>query len=475
MKTYFIVAANVALATVLFIPSNAPGLPLLAVDFGESYDDPVQPGFLEFTGEPSQTSASATFGSYSVDLTGQGFADSNNGTAVTAGVRPLYRDYYYNNSEVFGEGVSLTIGGLTPSTIYDLTLWSYDADQVFSSTPTQWSPFGDSTGTTGNITNFATPRPTTLADRSATIQVSTSTGILDVFGTTTSGFGGTRLNAFRLKQGAADVLAVDFGRPGQQPEPVQSGYTAMRGLQVQSSSTQTVGTYNVKLEGQGFEDTSAGNANDIDPSVRNLYRGTYYNNSDINGEGVKLTIEGVTPNTDYDVKVWSYDPAQFFSSTPTTWNGVGNTTGTSGNITNFASPRPMTLDDYSATIRVHSTTSTLEIFGTTTSGFGGTRLNAFELNAVSAGVDGDYNNNGIVDAADYVVWRKNQGTSNALPHDPIGGTIGAQQYNTWRSHFGQAAGSGNHLSGSAVPEPTPLVLLLTLAAFPVGRPFFQRK
>jgi hypothetical protein len=90
----------------------------------------------------------------------------------------------------------------------------------------------------------------------------------------------------------------------------------------------------------------------------------------------------VTPNQDYDLKLWSYDAAQFFSSTPTLWSPQGATSGDSGTITNFASPRPDSLDDYSTTIRVRSTTSTLTIFGTTTSGFGGTRLNAFELYAV---------------------------------------------------------------------------------------------
>jgi hypothetical protein len=45
------------------------------------------------------------------------------------------------------------------------------------------------------------------------------------------------------------------------------------------------------------------------------------------------------------------------------------------------------------------------------------------------GIPGDYNNNGVVDAADYVAWRNNQGTANTLPNDPLGGTIGAAQYN----------------------------------------------
>jgi hypothetical protein len=82
------------------------------------------------------------------------------------------------------------------------------------------------------------------------------------------------------------------------------------------------------------------------------------------------------------------------------------------------------------------------------------------LSVVSLGVPGDYNNNGTVDTADYIVWRKNQGTANVLPNDPTGGTIGVAQYNTWRSHFGQPPGSGSAAmtSGSAVPEPDGLAL-----------------
>ncbi len=33
------------------------------------------------------------------------------------------------------------------------------------------------------------------------------------------------------------------------------------------------------------------------------------------------------------------------------------------------------------------------------------------------GVPGDFNNDGKVDAGDYVTWRKNNGTNNALPND----------------------------------------------------------
>jgi hypothetical protein len=80
----------------------------------------------------------------------------------------------------------------------------------------------------------------------------------------------------------------------------------------------------------------------------------------------------------------------------------------------------------------------------------------FSLIAVLAG---DYNGNGTVDAADYVLWRKNVGTTNPLANDLIGGTIGNAQYNQWRAHFGQTAGSGSGTSTiAASPEPTTLLL-----------------
>jgi hypothetical protein len=74
---------------------------------------------------------------------------------------------------------------------------------------------------------------------------------------------------------------------------------------------------------------------------------------------------------------------------------------------------------------------------------------------------GDYNSNGAVDAGDYVVWRANLATTNTLPNDPIGGTIGTAQYNQWRAHFGQTALSGvGALANTAVPEPTTFFMLV---------------
>ena len=89
-----------------------------------------------------------------------------------------------------------------------------------------------------------------------------------------------------------------------------------------------------------------------------------------------------------------------------------------------------------------------------------------------AGIPGDYNDDGTVDAADYVVWRTNEGTQNTLPNDPIGGAIGDDQYNQWASNFGATAPGSGSFNGNAVPEPCTWLLVATgacLAVFRRGR------
>jgi hypothetical protein len=66
---------------------------------------------------------------------------------------------------------------------------------------------------------------------------------------------------------------------------------------------------------------------------------------------------------------------------------------------------------------------------------------------------GDFNGDGVVNAADYVVWRKRSGSP--------------EQYATWRSHFG-AAGGGAGAGASAAPEPAAWHAVLVAAALMAG-------
>jgi hypothetical protein len=53
---------------------------------------------------------------------------------------------------------------------------------------------------------------------------------------------------------------------------------------------------------------------------------------------------------------------------------------------------------------------------------------------------GDYNSSGVVDAADFVLWRKTVGTTGLQPYsgaDGSGnGSVGPEDYGVWRTHFG---------------------------------------
>jgi fibronectin-binding autotransporter adhesin len=75
------------------------------------------------------------------------------------------------------------------------------------------------------------------------------------------------------------------------------------------------------------------------------------------------------------------------------------------------------------------------------------------------GIPGDYNQNGTVDAADYVIWRKKVGPGSLQNEGGISpGVVDAADYNFWRSRFGATSGAGAILDSSAVPEPASLLL-----------------
>ncbi len=99
---------------------------------------------------------------------------------------------------------------------------------------------------------------------------------------------------------------------------------------------------------------------------------------------------------------------------------------------------------------------------------------------VSRVLSGDYNNDGVADAADYTVWRNNLGAAaGTLPNDSDGGVIGQLQYDTWKANFGDTAAGGGSgsLHAAAAPEPASVVLCgLTASCLPwFGRRWIRRK
>ena len=92
------------------------------------------------------------------------------------------------------------------------------------------------------------------------------------------------------------------------------------------------------------------------------------------------------------------------------------------------------------------------------------------LELAVAGVPGDYNNNGTVDAADYVLWRAGGPLANEVATP---GEATSEDYTEWRARFGNTTGvaSGNLLTGAAVPEPAAcgLVMMALLVTAVVRR------
>jgi hypothetical protein len=66
---------------------------------------------------------------------------------------------------------------------------------------------------------------------------------------------------------------------------------------------------------------------------------------------------------------------------------------------------------------------------------------------LTATLTGDFNSDGIVDAADYIVWRKTDGSQAG--------------FDTWRTNFGATIGSGAaRTTAASVPEPGAGLLLI---------------
>jgi hypothetical protein len=86
------------------------------------------------------------------------------------------------------------------------------------------------------------------------------------------------------------------------------------------------------------------------------------------------------------------------------------------------------------------------------------------------GVPGDYNKDGTVNAADYVVWREHLGQTFQLDNEVSGvtpGSVTPDDYTAWRARFGNTSGSGtgNTVAIAAVPEPSVFVYFVAIVSW----------
>jgi hypothetical protein len=74
---------------------------------------------------------------------------------------------------------------------------------------------------------------------------------------------------------------------------------------------------------------------------------------------------------------------------------------------------------------------------------------------------GDYNDDGVVDTADYVVWRKNLNQNVTIPNDMTSASVSPDDYGVWRTHFGETSSGAGQLA--AVPEPSSAIFVSVIA------------
>ena len=90
---------------------------------------------------------------------------------------------------------------------------------------------------------------------------------------------------------------------------------------------------------------------------------------------------------------------------------------------------------------------------------GGTTLQ-LAFTGATGGVAGDYNDDGVVNAADYVLWRNAAASGGSLMNEgATPGVVDQADYDFWVSRFGATSGAGS-AAGAAVPEPASLLLVL---------------
>lgn len=100
---------------------------------------------------------------------------------------------------------------------------------------------------------------------------------------------------------------------------------------------------------------------------------------------------------------------------------------------------------------------------------------ALDFTVVSP-VPGDYNDNGIVDSADYNVWLSNLGAAGppGIPGDGSGpfegtpdGVVDLLDYDFWKSRLGASAGATSQ-STTNIPEPAAVNLIACIMAVSLG-------
>ncbi len=145
-------------------------------------------------------------------------------------------------------------------------------------------------------------------------------------------------------------------------------------------------------------------------------------NLQVTGSSADLTWTGAGSST------WDVNTTQ-------NWNGGGAETFFNLDAVNFVNNGAPSTVEVPAAVNSGGTTVSGSYTFTGAGGIAGTG----GLTVVGGSQDGDYNNDGGVDAADYTVFRDKLGTTSGLPNNAgLGNTVDQSYYDLWKANFGQS-------------------------------------
>jgi hypothetical protein len=86
----------------------------------------------------------------------------------------------------------------------------------------------------------------------------------------------------------------------------------------------------------------------------------------------------------------------------------------------------------------------------------------------------DYDGNGNVGPEDYAVWKANYGTTNSNADGNLDGVVDGADYVVWRHAMNAGSGAGGGLTSATVPEPS-TILLGSVAFALIGSTIVRRR
>ena len=116
-------------------------------------------------------------------------------------------------------------------------------------------------------------------------------------------------------------------------------------------------------------------------------------------------------------------------------------------------------------------TAPMQVTATLTDNPGGDIGSPGMVPGITAGVLGDYNGDGAVDTADYVLWRNGGPLQN---EGDAPGTVNQADYEFWRASYGATGVGGASLNAAAIPEPASGLLAVCVFGLYLATPLGMR-